>query len=245
MGGFVVGVGIVLLLSSTSASAGGDWWQKGAGMLNALQGKSTSTDLPADDLSAAFKEALRVGSDNVVRRLGAADGFNGDPAVHIPLPPQLAPVKGALARVGMSGMVDDLELRLNRAAEAATPKAKALFVNSISEMTFDDVKSIYGGEDDAATRYFQGKMSPSLKQEMSPVVAESLSRVGAVQAFDRVMGKYKSLPFVPDVKANLTDYVVQKGMDGIFLYLAKEEAAIREDPARQTTDLLKRVFGAK
>lgn len=59
------------------------------------------------------------------------------------------------------------------------------------------------------------------------------------------MGKYESMPFVPDVKSDLTGHVVDKGMDGIFHYLAKEEAAIRQNPAKQTTDLLKSVFGKK
>ena len=88
-------------------------------------------------------------------------------------------------------------------------------------------------------------MSPALAENMRPVVEDSLSEVGAIQAYDNVMGAYSSLPFVPDVKADLTDYVIEKGMDGIFHYVAKEEAAIRRDPAKRTTDLLKRVFGAK
>ena len=51
------------------------------------------------------------------------------------------------------------------------------------------------------------------------------------------------MPFVPDVKADLTGYVVEKAMDGLFYYVAKEEAAIRNDPAARTTELLKKVFG--
>jgi len=79
---------------------------------------------------------------------------------------------------------------------------------------------------------------------MEPVVNKSLSEVGAVQAYDNVMKEYRSVPFVPDVKADLTNHVVEKGMDGIFYYMGKEEAAIRTNPAKRTTDLLKRVFGA-
>lgn len=48
---------------------------------------------------------------------------------------------------------------------------------------------------------------------------------------------------MPDVKANLTEHVVQKGMDGIFHYLAIEEGKIRNNPAKRTTELLRRVFG--
>ena len=79
---------------------------------------------------------------------------------------------------------------------------------------------------------------------MQPVVNTTLSEVGAIRSYDEMMGQYKSLPFVPNVKANLTEYVVEKGMEGIFYYLAREEAAIRKSPVKQTTDLLKKVFGA-
>ena len=235
----------VFLFSLSQVNAEGKWWEKGINIFKTLDENQKSKEPGTGEIGEAFKEALRIGSENVVTKLGKVDGFNADPAVHIPLPNELNTVKTMLAKVGMSRIVDDLELKLNRAAEAATPKAKELFLQSITEMTFDDIKGIYEGSEDSASRYFQEKMSPSLSKEMHPIVENSLSKVGAIQAFDNVMGEYQALPFVPDVKANLTDYVVQKGMDGIFYYLAKEEAAIRKDPAKQTTELLKKVFGAK
>jgi hypothetical protein len=178
----------------------------------------------------------------VVQKLGQTDGFYKDPQIHIPLPGKLATVKSALDKVGMGSFADDLELKLNRAAEAATPKARELFLNAISEMTFEDGRQILNGPEDAATQYFRKTMSPDLAEAMAPVVDDSLAQVGAVQSYDRMMGKYADLPLVPDVKANLTDHVVDKGMDGIFHYMAKEEAAIRTNPVNRTTDLLKKVF---
>ena len=80
---------------------------------------------------------------------------------------------------------------------------------------------------------------------MKPIVEKALNQVGAVQAYDAVMGQYANLPFVPDVKANLNQHVVDKGMEGIFHYVAKEEAAIRNNPVKRTTDILQKVFGAK
>ncbi|SLM27393.1 conserved hypothetical protein [Desulfamplus magnetovallimortis] len=204
-------------------------------------GEGTSPTLL--QMADAFKEALRIGSENVVNKLGTEDGFNKDSSIHIPLPEQLETVKTMLSGVGMSGFVDDLELKLNRAAEAATPKAKELFVQSITEMTFDDVKKIYEGPENSATLYFKEKMGTSLMGEMRPIVDEKLSEVGAVQSYDQVISKYKTMPFVPDVKANLTDHVLAKGIDGIYHYIAQEEAAIRNDPAKHTTELLKKVFG--
>ncbi len=226
-----------------AATARSSWWQKGIDLLQNPDSTPEQQSLSTGQISAGLKEALQVASGNVVSQLGRTDGFYLDPAVHIPLPPKLSSVKSLLAKVGMSSMVDDLELKLNRAAEVATPKAKAIFKQAISEMTFEDVMNIYNGPDDAATRYFQEKMTPPLAREMEPIVDQSLSEVGAVQTYDNVMGEYRAIPFVPDVKADLTNYVVEKGMDGIFHYMALEEAAIRQNPAKRTTELLQRVFG--
>ena len=87
-------------------------------------------------------------------------------------------------------------------------------------------------------------MTPPLAKRMEPVVNRSLADVGAIQSYDSMMGQYESVPFVPDVKADLTGYVIEKAMDGLFHYVAKEEAAIRNDPAARTTELLQKVFGA-
>lgn len=229
-----------LLLVAVSGWAQSNLLQQGLGLLSS--GGSQSSSLSQGEMGDGLKEALRVGTEAVVSRLGKADGFYGDKAIHIPLPGQLATVQKALQAAGYSSLVDDLELRLNRAAEQATPKAKALFVDAISAMTISDAQQILNGPDDAATSYFRKAMGPGLAKEMAPVVDAALADAGAVQAYDSMMGQYKALPFMPDAKANLTDYVVEKGMDGIFHYVAKEEAAIRTNPAARTTDLLKKVF---
>jgi len=155
------------LLLPTTASAG--WMDQVGGMLgNVRGGKISATALPAvaglsnSDMIAGLKDALRVGSENVVGRLGKTDGFNADPKIHISLPESMQTVKSALSAVGMGSMMDDLELRLNRAAEMATPKAKRIFGNAIKSMNFSDAKKILSGPDDAATQYFKAKMSAPL-----------------------------------------------------------------------------------
>lgn len=236
---------VVIFLFITNTVYAENIFEKGLQFFTGSGEGESQTDLTVGEIGEAFKEALRIGSDNVVSQLGQEDGFNTDAAVHIPLPEEFEIVKSTMDTIGMSFMVDDLELKLNRAAEEATPKAKELFLQAITDMTFEDVMNIYNGPDDSATQYFQDKMSPTLAKEMQPIIENSLSQVGAVQTYDDVIAQYESIPFVPDVKANLTNYVTQKGMDGIFHYMAAEEAAIRENPAKQTTELLKRVFGAE
>jgi len=204
--------------------------------------KYNLTSLSNGDVVAGLKDALRVGSENVVAQLSKKNGFNSDAKIHIPLPDSMRRVKSALSAVGMGSMMNDLELRLNRAAEAATPKAKRIFSDAIKSMRIADAKSILGGADDAATQYFKRKMSKPLSNEMKPVVDHALAQAGVVQAYDRVMGEYESLPFVPNVKADLSQHVLTLALSGVFHYMAEEEAAIRKNPVKRTTEILKKVF---
>lgn len=234
---------LLLSLSSSPLHAENDWLGKGLEVLESVSSDSEVSGPGIEEIGEAFKQALSIGSEHVVEKLGAMDGFNTDEAVHIPLPEELESVKKVLDKVGYGSVVDDLELKLNRAAESAAPEARQLFIQSISDLTFEDVQRIYGGPKDSATQYFRKKMSPALSEAMQPIIETQLSEVGAVQAYDKIMEEYASLPFVPDVKADLVEHVNSKALDGIFHYLAIEEAAIREDPLKQSTALLKQVFG--
>ncbi len=239
---FVVLTCLVLGASPNSdVLAQGSIFDKAQDLLN--QDSGGAAELTVAEIGEGLREALRVGTERVVGQLGQTDGFNADPDIHIPLPDNLQRVQTALQAVGMSDLADDLELRLNRAAEAATPEAKKLFWDAISEMTLEDAQAIYDGPDDAATRYFQDKMTDPLSDAMRPVIDESLADVGAIASYDRMMGEYRSIPFVPDAKADLTDYALGEALDGLFTYVAREEAAIRADPAARTTEILQRVFG--
>jgi len=241
------------LLSLNSSIASSSWWDKGADLLKEVQEQAPDvlpsktpslSSLSSEDIQKAFKEALTQGSETVVSQLSIKDGFNSDKAIHIPLPKSLKTAQSMLDKVGMGNLMDDLELKLNRAAEAATPEAKALFVNAVKEMSFEDVQTIYNGPKDSATQYLRSKTGQDLQSKMRPIIENSLNEVGAISAYDKAISEYKDLPFVPNVKADLLKHVTDKGMDGMFYYLAKEEAAIRENPLKQSTEILKKVFGS-
>jgi hypothetical protein len=231
---------LVLCLLSASSYAQTSWWDRLRGMLGQ---DPADRSLSVGEIANGLREALVVGTDNVVARIGREDGFNLDPNIRIPLPRQLERARNVLSRVGMDAALTDLETRLNRAAEIATPKARGLFMGAIRNLTIEDVMAIYNGPEDAATQYFRAQMSEPLGDELRPVIDASLAEAGAVQALEAMMERYRSIPFAPRLDADLTDYVVERTQDGIFFYLAREEAAIRADPARRTTDLLRRVFG--
>lgn len=203
-----------------------------------------ASQLTVGEISEGLKEALRVGTGTVVQNLGQRDGFYTDEIAHIPLPENLRRPRDLLRKIGMGRLASDLEEKLNRAAEVATPRAKAIFWQAIRDMTLEDVMGIYRGPDDSATRYFQAKMTPALIAELQPVIEAAMSEVGVVRAYDRFAGKYNDIPFVPDLKGDLTRHVLTATLDGIFYYVAREEAAIRRNPVKRTTDILKRVFGA-
>ncbi len=205
---------------------------------------SEGGELSINEISQGLKEALSVGSAQVVQQLGRTDGFNNDPVAHIPLPTALDRARKVALKFGLADGFNSLETQLNRAAELATPKAKSLFIGAIRQMTLTDAKGILQGSDDAATRYFQNAMGPQLAAAMRPIVDDSLGQVGAVRAFNELLTQYRQIPFAPEVDADLTGHVVDLGMQGIFYYIAEEEKAIRDNPVKRTTELLRRVFGS-
>jgi hypothetical protein len=231
---------LMCIISFNSLQAG--WFDKIIEVIDTGGSGSSNSSLSDNDIADALKEALSIGSENVVSQLSAPGGFNSDSNIRIPLPDSLQTVQKTMNKFGMGSSLNDLENKLNEAAETATEKAKPLFLNAIKEMSWDDVKTILNGPDDAATQYFKGKMSSPLSAEMKPIVDNSLNQVGAIKTYNNAMGQYKNLPLVPDVQADLSQHVLNKSIDGIFYYLAAEEKQVRENPAKRTTELLKKVF---
>ena len=214
------------------------WLDSGSSLIQNI----TKKPLSDQDIAAGLKQALTIGAERVVLQVGKKDGYLKDKLIHIALPKELLEVHKVLNQIGLGHYTRELEIKMNRAAEIAAPKAKKLFFSAIENMRWQDVKGIYNGKNDAATQYFKRKMTPSLKQMMKPVIEQTLAQTGVVQAYKKVMQQYNSIPFVQKMRYDLTDYVMDKGINGMFYYLAKEEAAIRQNPAKRTTALLKRLF---
>ena len=189
----------ILMLPTGIANAQMDFLKRGKDLLRELPGGQSTQQLSDADIGAGLREAFKISAERVVGKVGTTDGFNGDPTIHIPLPESLQKVQSTLSRIGMSSMTDDLELRLNRAAEAASPEAQAVFWQAIDEMTWDDVREIFDGPDDAATRYLERTMSSPLVTRMKPIVDASLAEVGAVRTI-RPSDVTKRCPLCPTSK---------------------------------------------
>jgi hypothetical protein len=132
---------------------------------------------------------------------------------------------------------------MNRAAEAAAPAAKKIFVNAILSMSFDDARKILSGGDTAATDYFKNKTTEQLTTAFRPVVQKTMDQNSVMQQYNQLVGQVQTIPFMKSQSLNITDYVVSQALNGLFYMLGQEERKIRKDPAARTTDLLKQVFG--
>ena len=230
----------ILLLFGLMGSLGG--CESTALLDDILQASQQNQGLTNQTIANGLREALNVGSGRVVDSLGRSGGF-ADTSFRIPLPEQLQKAKAVASRFGLSGPLDDLENRMNKAAEAAVPQARVLFLDAIKAMTFEDVLAIYRGGDDAATQYLKSKTTASLDSKMRPIISKNLQDVGAVQILSNVLKQYNAIPLVKPIDPDLNGHVSHYATEAIFVQLAEEEAAIRRDPVKRTTALLKRVFG--
>ena len=196
------------------------------------------------DAVSGLKAALEKGAGVAVDLLGKTDGFYGNNAVKIPLPDSLKKTQKLMRGIGMGKHADELELRLNRAAEAAVPEAKKLFVDSIRKMSVQDAKGILTGGQTSGTDYFRRTTAEPLRAKFLPIVKKATARVKLAQKYNQYAQKGVQFGLVKKEQANLDDYVTQKALDGLFYMVAEEERKIRQDPVRAGSDIIRKVFGA-
>ncbi|AFD07850.1 DUF4197 domain-containing protein [Solitalea canadensis] len=194
------------------------------------------------DIANGLKQALNKGIDTAVAQVAKPDGFLKDQAIKILLPAELQKVDKTLRNLGMGKLADEGLKLMNRAAEDAAGKGKTIFVNAIKQMTFQDAMGILMGDKNAATQYLKRTTSQQLYSEFNPIIKNSLDQVGAAKVWSQIITRYNQVPMVTKVNPDLTDYVTNKAMDGLFYKVEQEELAIRKDPINRTTDLLKKVF---
>ena len=196
------------------------------------------------DATAALRAALEKGSLAAVAELGRVDGYFGDPRVKIPLPESLARAESTLRRFGMGRYADELELTINRAAEAAVPEAKQLFVDAVRKMTVQDAKGILTGGDTAGTKYFERVTRDRLHGRFLPIVKGATQKVGLAQRYNEYAQMAAQFGLIGQDQSNLDEYVTRKALDGLFLMVAEEEKNIRADPVSAGASIVRKVFGA-
>jgi hypothetical protein len=200
--------------------------------------------ITSQEAASGLKAALEKGSTAAVATLGRSDGFFANPQVKIPLPDSMQRAERLMRRFGMGQQADELILTINRAAEAAVPEAKQLFVDSVRKMTVQDAKGILQGGDTAGTEYFRRSTQEQLRKRFLPIVKQATAKVDLAQQYNNFADKGVALGVVRKEDANLDDYVTQKALDGLFFMVGEEEKKIRKDPVGTGASIIRKVFGA-
>jgi hypothetical protein len=198
--------------------------------------------LQQDEIAKGLKEALQVGADKTIQQLTQTDGFFGNAAIKILMPPEAEKIEKSLRSLGFNKQVDDAILTMNRAAEDAAKQAAPLFVKAIQEISLEDALGILKGDDKAATTYLQGKTNTALTAAFRPSIEQSLEKTGATKQWNSIVTQYNKFTF-KKINPDLAGYVTEKSLTGIFTQIALEEQQIRKDPLARSSDLLKKVFG--
>jgi len=201
----------------------------------------TTGGLSNADIVSGLKDALRVGTDSATKQLSSVNGFFANAAIKVLMPPEAKKVEKTLRNVGMGKLVDNAILSMNRAAEDASQFAGPIFWNAIKSMSIQDALGILKGGDFAATDYLKAHTTKELTTAFKPVIEKSLTKVDATKYWKDVFSTYNKFSSNP-VNTDLTAYVTEKALDGIFHEIGLEEQKIRKDPVARVTDILKKVF---
>lgn len=204
-------------------------------------GNGGGSALTSDEIIRGLKEALTVGTKNSAQTLNKADGFFANAAIKILMPAEAKKAESTLRKFGMGSLVDKAILSMNRAAEDAAGGISTIFWDAIKGMTVKDGLSILRGGDFAATDYLKQQTTAQLTEKMRPVIEQSLAKTDATKYWKDVFTAYNKFSKEP-VNTDISAYVTDKSMSGIFYSIGQEEQKIRKDPAGQASDLLKKVF---
>ena len=201
--------------------------------------------LSTADIAAGLREALDKGINTQVTKLTQTDGFYKNQLVKILLPAELQKVDKTLRDIGLGSLADEGLKMMNRAAEDAVKESTPIFVSAVKEITFTDARNILMGNDEAATSYLKTKTTSQLYTKFNPVIKSSFSKVGADKVWKNIITKYNQVPLVTKVNPDLTDYVTNKALEGVYKMIAVEEKDIRNNVNARTSALLKKVFAAQ
>ena len=213
-------------------------------VISATAVAGTAPGITNAEADSGLKQALADGSAAAVAQLGVQNGFLGNPKVKIPLPPALQKIESALRFAGMRKQADDLVVAMNRAAEAAVPEAKALLVDSVRRMSIQDARGILTGGETAATDYFRRTTQTQLAQRFLPIVKKATDQVGLAEQYNSLASQGMQLGLIKKEQSTIEGYVTQKALDGLYLMIAEQEKAIRQNPMGAASDIVKRVFGS-
>lgn len=240
-------VGVLLAFTMNAHAGLGDLLKSAEDVLKSNQSAPSSglgAGLSDGEIGGGLKEALGLGAERAIALLGASGGYLNDPQVRIPLPGMLDKAGKGLRAVGYGNVVDEFETTVNRAAEQAIPQTLEIVKKAVKDMSWQDVRGILNGGDDAATKFLRERAGGDMFKAVLPIVQGATEKAGATSAYKNLKGQVDSSlgGLVSTKPLDLDNYVTEKTLDGLFLKLAAEEKKIRENPVARSTELLKKVF---
>ena len=206
------------------SGAGGEFGQVLGEVLDGIEGSpSSGGELTLAEIDAGLRQALEIGTERVAAQIGVVDGYWKDPQIQIPLPGRLGQVQGELAKLGLSGPLDDVQLRMNRAAEQAVPAGKTIVIDAVQSITIEDALGILRGGDTAATDFLRGRTEASLRQTFTPFVENALDSSGAYPALSPVTTSHTSSHLAAiHSTTDIPTYLAQFSLSRMFNLLAVE-----------------------
>tara|TARA_R110002049_G_scaffold292708_7_gene477344 strand:- start:8791 stop:9453 length:663 start_codon:yes stop_codon:yes gene_type:complete len=198
--------------------------------------------LSNEQIANGLTEALNQGIQKQVSKLTLENGFYKNELVKILLPAELQKIDKTLRDIGLGNLADEGLKAINRAAEDAVGEATPIFIDAVKNISFTDAKNILTGADNAATTYLTSTTETALYGKFNPVIKSSFTKVGADKIWKDLITRYNNIPFTKDVNPDLTDYVTNEALKGVYTMIAVEEKEIRNKVSSRTSVLLKKVF---
>jgi hypothetical protein len=226
---------------SSNAQIGKQIISKGKETVSGTAGSKTK--LTNEEVVSGLREALTRGAKTAGQSASVADGFYKNAKIFIPWPPEAQNMKEKLVKIGMQGKVTEFEQSMNRAAEDAAKDAYDIFAAAVRDMSVGDGFAILNGGDTAATHYLREKTTAALTEKFKPVVKAAMEKVNVTAYWTPLVTKYNAIPGTTKQNPDLEAYVTEKAINGLMILISEQEAKIRQDPAAQVSDLLKKVFG--
>ena len=195
------------------------------------------------DAASGVRAALERGAIAAVGQLGRVDGFLGNPAVRIELPGYLNDAARLMRAMGQGRKVDELVTAMNRAAEAAVPEARTLFVSTVKAISVEDALKLVRGGDTAVSDFFASKTRVPLGERFLPIVTKATEKVQLADRYNAVAAKAAGLGLLKGDDTSVQKHVTARALDGLFKMVAEEEKRIRADPVKTGSAILAKVFG--
>jgi len=174
-----------------------------------------------------------------IQTVSQPGGFGNNPAIHIPMPPELEGFEKKLRTFHMGGKCDEMIASVNRSAEKAAPNAVDPICNGVEGLKVSEGISMLKGGNGACTRILKNDLLEPLKAVFKPFIDGCLDSEGGVKAFEDLRGYFNKLPFVTHIDFDIHTFVLTKALDGIFHMVEQEENKIRANPSLLGADVEK------